>query len=106
MTKTELVRLEGARWQILQACHIGGHVGVTETMLVHTLSSIFAAITRQWVRDQLAYLESRRLVDLQRHDIHDWRVTLTRHGWDVATYVVECEPGIARPVKYWGEESP
>ena len=103
MTPTELARLEGGRWHILQTCHVGGHIGVTETMIFHTLVNMWASTTRMWIRDQLSYLESRGLVAVERHAIKDWRATLTRHGWDVSTYVVDCEPGIARPPKYWGD---
>ena len=105
MTQQELVRLEAGRWHILHTCHIGGHIGVTETMLYHSLIGLWAATTRHWIRDQLAYLEDRKLVTLKRHEIHDWRATLTRHGTDVATYVVPCEAGIARPPKYWGDQA-
>ena len=30
-----------------------------------------------------------------------WFAELNRHGTDVAEYTVECDPGIARPQKYW-----
>ena len=26
---------------------------------------------------------------------------LARHGVDVSEYTVDCEPGVARPAKYW-----
>lgn len=103
MTPQELVRLEAGRWQILQTCHVGGHIGVTETMLYHTLVGVWASTTRQWIREQLVYLAKRGLVDLERHPVKDWRITLSRIGTDVVTYVVDCEAGIARPPKYWGE---
>lgn len=103
MTPHEMSRLEAGRWHIIQTCHIGGHIGVTETMLFHTLAGMWAATTRQWIRDQLAYLADRGLVQVERHEVKDWRATLTRHGVDLATYVTDCEPGIDRPKKYWGE---
>ena len=103
MTPDELTRLEAGRWHIIHTCHIGGHIGVTETMLYHTLVGMWASTTRHWIRDQISYLESRDLVQVERHALRDWRVTLTRHGWDLATYVIDCEPGIDRPHKYWGD---
>jgi len=40
-------------------------------------------------------------VILKRHEGAPWTAELTRHGVDVVEYTVECEPGIARPKKYW-----
>ncbi len=45
----------------------------------------------------MAYLESRKLIAVVRSEIDPWRATLTRHGYDVADYQVDCEPGIRRP---------
>lgn len=102
MTPADLARLEGGRWEILRACHVAGHLGATETMLFNTLIAMWPQTTRSWIRDQLAYLESRGLIVLKRHEVNDWRAMLDRYGWDVATYVVDCEAGIRRPPKYWG----
>ena len=30
-----------------------------------------------------------------------WFADLTRYGVDVAEYTVDCQPGVARPAKYW-----
>ena len=103
MTREELARLQGARWEILRVCSVAGHLGATEAMVYHTLLSQWVGIERGWLRDQYAYLESRELVAVQRHEVEDWVISLTRHGDDVANYVVDCEPGIARPPKYWGD---
>lgn len=103
MNPQELNRLEAGRWELLRAMNVGGHLGATETMMFHALIAMWPDISRTWVRDQLDYLESRKLIELERHPVKDWRAKLTRHGWDVASYVVDCEPGIARPPKYWGD---
>ena len=73
--------LPGARWDILRTLKVGGHLGVT----------------KRWIRDQLAYLESRKLIGIERSEVEPWRAVLTRHGHDIADYQVECEPGIRRP---------
>ena len=99
----ELTRLESGRWEILRVLHVGGHLGATESMILATLQAMWPQTTRSWVRDQLGYLEGRKLTEVERPPLKPWRATLTRHGWDVATYVVDCEPGIGRPEKYWGD---
>ena len=89
--------LPGARWDILRTLRVGGHLGATERMLRDVLVAAYLGITERWIRDQLAYLEDRRLLDLTRSEIEPWRATLTRHGYDVADYQVDCEAGIRRP---------
>ncbi len=106
MTPEELAKLEGGRWEILRVLHVGGHIGATEAMILATLRAMWLDLSRDWVRNQLDYLESRTLVLIERHAIKPWHAKLTRYGWDVATYVVDCEPGVARPPKYWGSEAP
>lgn len=102
--RAELARLEGGRWELIRVMHIAGRLGATETMMLHTLMALWVQTTRGWIREQLTYLEDRKLIEIERHEIKDWRARLTRHGVDIATYVVDCEPGIARPKKYWGDE--
>ena len=102
MERDELTMLESGRWELLRVLNVAGHLGATETMMFHTLIAMWTNITREWIRNQLDYLESRKLIELERHELKDWRAKLTRHGWDVTSYVVNVEPGIARPPKYWG----
>lgn len=94
---------ESGRWIALSAIDAGGHMGATEDMILAALMPSWLGATRDWLRDQLAYLESRRLIELGRHEIKPWRATLTRHGKDIVDYTVDCEAGIARPRKYWGD---
>ena len=97
-------RHERGRWEMLRCLHVGGHVGTTDTMILSVLVALWAGVTRDWVRDQLAYLEDRKLVRIERHAVEDWRCWLTRDGTDVVLYTVDCLPGIDRPHKYWGGE--
>ena len=53
------------------------------------------------LRRELDYLHGRELVRVDKQPSGKWRAELTRHGVDVAEYTVDCEPGIARPAKYW-----
>ena len=95
-----------ARWSILQTLHCGGHLGATEPMIMAVLVEIVPTQARQAaLRDQLVYLERRKLVRIERSEVRPWRATLTRHGIDLVEYQIECEPGIARPPKYWDAES-
>ncbi len=89
--------LPGARWDILRTIHVGGHLGATERMIRDVLVAGYIGVTERWIRDQMAYLESRKLIAVVRSEIDPWRATLTRHGYDVADYQVDCEPGIRRP---------
>ncbi|MNW20815.1 hypothetical protein D3C71_2213900 [compost metagenome] len=53
------------------------------------------------LRRELDYLADRELVKLTKEPSGRWFATLTRYGTDVVEYTVDCEPGIARPSKYW-----
>ena len=99
----ELAKKENGRWIILIAVNAGGHLGATEDMILAALRPSWLEVHRAWVRDELVYLESRKLVGIEKHAIKPWRVSLTRHGRDIVDYTVDCEPGIERPVKYWGD---
>jgi len=47
------------------------------------------------------YLHDRELIKLDKQPSGRWHAELSRFGVDVAEYTVSCEPGIARPAKYW-----
>ena len=98
----EQARKEAGRWIILQTTGLGTHIGVTEEMIMPVLRSSWLGASREFLRTQIDYLESRKLVETERPAFKPWRVKLTRHGHDIVDYVKDCEPGIDRPVKYWG----
>lgn len=89
--------LPGVRWTLLRTCRVGGHLGATETMLESVVRSEWLEVTPYGLRDEIHYLESRKLVDVERSDLKPWVVKLTRYGYDVVDYQVECDPGIDRP---------
>ena len=97
----QLATKESGRWTILQCVHVGGHLGATEEMVFDALRMSWPDLTRDWMRTQIAYLESRDLLEVERHELKPWRATLTRHGHDIVDYVVDVLPGINRPRKYW-----
>ena len=89
--------LPGARWAIIRTCRVGGHLGATETMIRDVLVAEYLGVNASFIRDQLDYLEKRKLIEIARHEVDPWRATLTRYGYDVADYQVDCDPGIRRP---------
>src|SRR5687768_1311140 len=97
----EKTRRENIRWHILVAVNAGAPHPVAETLVLSAIQSIPLECTALELRRQLDYLEDRKLVMLKRHEGAPWTAELTRHGVDVVEYTVECEPGIARPKKYW-----
>lgn len=89
--------LPGIRWAILRTCRVGGYLGATEAMIREVIVAEYLGADRQFIRDQLHYLESRKLIEVERTEIRPWVAKLTRHGYDVADYQVEVAPGISRP---------
>lgn len=89
--------LPSARWAILRTLRVGGHLGATETMIREVLVVDYIGLTQYWLRDQLTYLESRKLIEIARSEIEPWRASLTRHGYDLVDYQCDVEPGIRRP---------
>ncbi|MCY4548140.1 MAG: hypothetical protein OXC28_07220 [Defluviicoccus sp.] len=94
--------LPSVRWAIIRTIHVGGHMGATEIMIREVVAAEFLGVTTNFVRDQLDYLQKRKLVEIERSEIHPWRATLTRYGYDVAEYQVDCEAGIRRPPRVEG----
>lgn len=99
----ETLKLESGRWEILRACRVAGHVGVTDHILLVTLRALWLSMHLEWIRNEVDYLEARSLVSVTKSEVKPWRIKLTRHGRDVADYIVDCEPGIRRPRKTWGD---
>ena len=101
MIDTAKVRRESMRWNILLILNNARTVGAYEELVLATLQSIYPDATALELRRELDYLADRELVDLTKEPSGRWFADLTRHGTDVAEYTVECDPGIARPTKYW-----
>lgn len=90
--------LPAIRWDILRTCRVAGYAGATENMIREVIRVGWVNATQKTIRDELHYLESRKLIEIEKSDIHPWRLKLTRYGYDVADYQVECEKGIDRPL--------
>ncbi|AOJ71033.1 MULTISPECIES: hypothetical protein [Burkholderia] len=97
------VRRETLRWHLILALYNARPEEVAEDVVQATMRSIYPDVTPIEVRKELDYLADRVLVRLRKEPSGRWWSDLTRYGVDVAEYTIDCEPGIARPVKYWNQ---
>lgn len=94
-------RREQTRWILLLALNHARPYGAAEAMLLGTVQGVFQEETALEVRRELAYLEDRKLIKIERSPSGPWRAQIERHGVDIVEYTIDCLPGIARPAKYW-----
>jgi hypothetical protein len=97
----EKVRREQLRWVMLLALNHGAPYGCYEEVLLSTAQALYADATANEIRRILSYLEGRHMVGLIKEPGGRWKADLKRLGTDIVEYTVDCEPGIARPEKYW-----
>lgn len=95
------VRRESLRWLILLTLNNARPVGAFEGLVLSVAQSEYPDATALELRCELDYVADRELVKLDKQPGGKWFCTLSRVGVDVAEYTVLCEPGIARPAKYW-----
>jgi hypothetical protein len=95
------VRRENLRWLILLTLNNARPVGAYEMPILAVAQSEYPDATPLEIRRELDYLHDRDLVELQKQPDGKWFADLTRYGVDIAEYTVDCDPGIARPKKYW-----
>lgn len=94
-------RTEGIRWQLLSILNKARPHTTSEQFLIDVLRQLYPDITGIELRRELDYLADRKLVDIVKQPIGLWFADLTRLGVDLAEYTIDCQPGIARPEKYW-----
>lgn len=95
------VRRESLRWLILLTLNNARPMGAQESPILAVAQSVYPDATPLELRRELNYLHDRDLVALMRSPSGPWHAELTRFGVDLAEYTIPCEPGIARPEKYW-----
>lgn len=95
------LRREAIRWLILLTLNNARPIGAFEGLVLAVAQSEYPDATALELRRELDYLSGRELVTLDKQPSGRWFAALTRQGVDVAEYTVACEPGIARPAKYW-----
>ena len=94
-------RRESLRWLILLTLNNARPLGAFEEVVLVVAQSVYPDATALEARRELDYLHDRDLVTIDKQPSGRWHAELTRHGVDIAEYTVDCQPGIARPVKYW-----
>jgi hypothetical protein len=94
-------RREHLRWLILLTLNNARPIGAYEGPILSVAQSEYPDATTLELRRELGYLGDRDLVELKKQPDGRWHAELTRDGVDVAEYTVPCEPGVARPEKYW-----
>jgi hypothetical protein len=95
------IRRENMRWLIVLTLNNARPIGAYESMVLTVAQSEYPDATAHELRRELDYLEDRKLITLVKEPSGRWFADLTRLGTDIAEYTVDCEPGIARPKKYW-----
>lgn len=95
------VRRENLRWLILLTLNNARPIGAGEGPILAVAQSEYPDATPMELRRELDYLHDRELVKCTKGPDGRWHAELTRHGVDIAEYTVDCEAGVARPVKYW-----
>lgn len=95
------IRREALRWLILLTLNNARPIGAYESLVLSVAQSEYPDATPLELRRELDYLADRELVSLVKEPSGRWHADLTRCGVDVAEYTVDCDPGIARPQKYW-----
>jgi len=94
---------EQVRWLILATLDAGRPIGANEDMVLSAINAVPVQITRLELHKELDYLDTRGLISIEGKPdpSKKWFAKLTRDGIDVVEYTVECDPGIARPPKWW-----
>lgn len=95
------VRREHLRWLIILALNNARPIGSYEGLVLSVAQAEYPDATALELRRELDYLHDRELIDVTKHPDGRWFAELTRLGVDLAEYTIDCEPGIARPAKYW-----
>lgn len=94
-------RRESMRWIILLVLNQSRPVNAFERLVLSVVQAEYPDATQIELRREIDYLADREVVGVQRHPDGRWQVGLTRLGVDIVEYTVDCQPGIARPEKYW-----
>lgn len=94
-------RRESMRWNIILTLNNARPIGAHEHLVLTTVQGVLPDATPLELRRELDYLCDRELVALRKDPSGPWFADLTRFGVDVAEYTVDCDPGIARPARYW-----
>ena len=95
------IRREAMRWQLLSLLYKARPYSAHEIFIGSVIRDIWSDATDLEIRCELDYLADRELIKLDRSPSGIWHAELNRVGIDLVEYTIPCEPGIARPDKYW-----
>jgi predicted ArsR family transcriptional regulator len=101
MADMQKIRRETIRWNILLTLNNAQPLGAFDSLVLSVIRAEYLDATQQEVRRELDYLSERDLVKVEHKPNGQWFCKLKRYGVDVVEYTVDCEPGIARPEKYY-----
>ena len=102
MTDLVKARRENMRWLLLNALNNARPLGAMDVLVLTVVQAIYPDATANELHAQLAYLENKELVVINRKPDGHWHSVLSSDGIDVVEYTIDCPAGIARPAKYWG----
>jgi hypothetical protein len=94
---SERARHETLRWLLLLTLNIARPNEAGLGMLRSVMVGVYKDATELEVRRELDYLLARNLISLRTDQLGAVFARLERYGMDVVEYMVDCEPGIARP---------
>ena len=97
----ERAQREDTRWLILQVLDKARPLGAPEELILVVVQARYAAANQSGLRREMDYLEKRELIKIVRAPSGPWTAELLRYGIEIVDYTVDCDPGIARPPKYW-----
>lgn len=103
LVDVEKSRRETLRWLLLLTLNAARPLGAGEVLMISAVREAIPDVTPRELRNEMNYLAERELIRLTQHDRPQWFAVLTRAGMDIVEYTVPCEPGIARPQKYWAD---
>lgn len=101
MNMLDKARRESIRWHLLMTLNSARPIGTNEAVVLSIMRELYPDLTQREMRVELDYLEERKLIDIERQRSPQWFAKISRTGIDIVEYTVDCEPGIARPDRYW-----
>jgi len=101
MDNRDKIRREHIRWIVLLTLNNARPIGAYDSVILSVIRAEYPDVAINEVRQHLDYMNERELIHAKKEPDGRWFARLARYGIDVVEYTVDCEPGIARPEKYW-----
>ncbi len=91
---------EELRWLILLTLYQAQEVGLSESIVLNSVTPCVPDVTQIEIRKGMDYLEERKLITIEDRHRPVWFAKINRYGVDIVEYTLPVEPGIARPRKW------